>query len=244
MLPALGPRRADQRRAAGEAPEDLPADLPETPDRDGAFPRLTDAQIALVERFADRLQCEPGDTLFRAGDAGYAFHVVVSGAVAIVEDHGRAGQRIIAVHGPHRFLGELDLFGGQPVSLTAVVLRPAVVLRADRAQLHRVFDADPALRELVLRAFLLRRSSLLELAADLRIVGRGGSPDSRRLQELARSRRLAAGFVDLDADGYGAAVLDELGVTEEDLPVVVRRRGAVLRNPTDAEVIAAVQSTA
>jgi NhaA family Na+:H+ antiporter len=242
-LPALGPRRADRRRSAGEGSGHLPADLPETPDSAGAFPRLTDAQVALVERFADRLQCAPGDTLFREGDPEYAFHVVVSGAVAVVEDHGRAGQRVITVHGAHRFLGELDLFGGQPVSLTAVVLRPAVVLRADRAQLHRVFGADPGLRELVLRAFLLRRSMLLELAADLRIVGRGVSPDSRRLQELARSRRLAAGFVDLDAGGDGAAVLDELGVTEEDLPVVVWRRGAVLRNPTDAEVIAAVEST-
>jgi CRP-like cAMP-binding protein len=188
------------------------------------------------------MRCAPGDTLFREGDAGYAFHVVVSGTVAIVEDHGRTGQRVISVHGRHRFLGELDLFSGQPVSLTALVLQPAEVLRVEREQLRAVFTADPAFKELVLRAFLLRRSMLLELAADLRIVGRGGSPDSRRLQELARSRRLSAGFVDLDAGGDGAAVLTELGVTEDDLPVVVGRRGGVLRNPTDDEVMAAVEA--
>jgi NhaA family Na+:H+ antiporter len=50
------------------------------------------------------------------------------------------------------------------------------------------------------------------------------------------------GFMDLDSGGDGAAVLAELGVTEEDLPVVVWRRGEVLRNPTDAEVIAAVEA--
>jgi CRP-like cAMP-binding protein len=244
VLPALGPRRADQRPRADGAVQDVPADLPETPDRDGAFPHLTDAQMALVERFATRLECAPGDTLFREGDPGYAFHVVVSGAVAVVEDHGRPDQRVIAVHGAHRFLGELDLFSGHPVSLTALVLRPSEVLRADREQLRQVFTADPALKEMVLRAFLLRRSILLELAADLRIVGRRDSPDSRRLQELARNRRLAVGFMDLDSGGDGAAVLAELGVTEEDLPVVVWRRGEVLRNPTDAEVIAAVESGA
>ncbi|SHN76451.1 Na+/H+ antiporter NhaA [Geodermatophilus obscurus] len=242
VLPALGQRRGEPRPEAVDAPADVPADLPETPDRDGAFPRLTDEQVALVERFGTRLQCAPGDTLFREGDAGYAFHVVVSGTVAVVEDLGRADQRVISVHGGHRFLGELDLFSGQPVSLTALVLRPAEVLRADRGQLHQVFTADPALKELVLRAFLLRRSILLELAADLRIVGRGGSPDSRRLQELARSRRLSAGFVDLDDGADGAAVLAELGVTEDDLPVVVWRRGEVLRNPTDDEVMAAVEA--
>jgi CRP-like cAMP-binding protein len=244
VVPALGQRRGQYRPEADDVPADVPADLPESPDRDGAFPRLTDEQIALVERSATRLRCAPGDTLFREGDAGYAFHVVVSGTVAIVEDLGRTSLRVISVHGPHRFLGELDLFSGQPVSLTALVLQPAEVLRVEREQLRAVFTADPALKEMVLRAFLLRRSRLLELAADLRIVGRGGSPDSRRLQELARSHRLAAGFVDLDAGGDGAAVLAELGVTEDDLPVVVWRRGEVLRNPSDDEVLAAVESGA
>ncbi len=94
----------------------------------------------------------------------------------------------------------------------------------------------------MLRAFLLRRSMLLELAADLRIVGRSGSSDSRRLQDFARTRRLDAVFVDLDGTGDGAALLAELGVSEEDLPVVVWRRGEVLRNPTDEEVSAAVEA--
>ncbi|WP_167761112.1 Na+/H+ antiporter NhaA [Geodermatophilus sp. DF01-2] len=242
VLPALGPRRGERRPADGDAPATVPADLPETPDRDGAFPRLTEAQLALIERFGTRRQCAPGEILFHEGDPGYAFSVVLSGAVAVVEDHGRTDQRVISVHGDRRFLGELDLSSGQPVSLTAVVLRPAEVLRADHDAMRRVFAADPALEELVLRAFLLRRSMLLELAADLRIVGRPGSPDSLRLQELARALRLSAGFVDLDAGGDGAALLAELGVSEDDLPVVVWRRGEVLRNPTDDEVLAAVRS--
>src|SRR3712207_6812753 len=193
-----------------------------------SYARLTDEQVALVERSATRLHCAPGDTLFREGDTGYAFHVVVSGTVAIVEDHGRPDQRVISVHGPHRFLGELDLFSGHPVSLTALVLQPAEVLRVERAQLRQLFTADPALKEQVLRAFLLRRSMLLELAADLRIVGRGGSPDSRRLQDFAREHRLAATFVDLESTGDGAVLLAELGIAEEDLPVVVWREGRVL----------------
>jgi NhaA family Na+:H+ antiporter len=83
---------------------------------------------------------------------------------------------------------------------------------------------------------------LLQLAADLRIVGRAGSPDSRRLQEFARGRRLDAVFVDLDGSDDGVALLADLGVSEADLPVVVWRGGQVLRNPTDEEVVAAVES--
>jgi CRP-like cAMP-binding protein len=223
---------------------ELPADLPETPDRDGAFPRLTDAQLAVLERAGTRRRVVPGDTLFRAGDPGYEFQVVLSGAVAVVEDLGRADQRVISVHGERRFLGELDLFSTAPVSLTAVVVRAGEVVGVPDDRMREVFHADAEFKELVLRAFLLRRSMLLELAADLRIVGRADSLDSRRLQDFANRRRLDAVFVDLDSTGDGAALLTELGVSEDDLPVVVWRHGGMLRNPTDDEVLAAVESGA
>jgi Na+:H+ antiporter, NhaA family len=242
VLPALGPRRRDGRGPAVDDAAAVPADLPETPDRDGAFPRLSDEHLALLERFGTRVECAAGDTLWREGDAGYDFTVVRSGAVAVVEDHGRVGQRVISVHGDRRFLGELDLFSTAPVSLTALVIRPGIALRVPDDRMREVFAADRGLKELVLRAFLLRRSFLLELAADLRIVGRSGSPDSERLQEYARAHRLAAVFVDLEGSSDGAAMLAELGVSEADLPVVVWREGGVLRNPTDEEVGAAVGS--
>ncbi|MGY1631985.1 Na+/H+ antiporter NhaA [Geodermatophilus sp. SYSU D01186] len=239
VLPALGPRR-EERPPADAVAEPVPADLPETPDRDGADPRLTDEHLAVLDRFGVRRRYEAGDAVFREGDPGYDFAVVLSGAVAMVEDLGRPGQRVLAVHGPRRFLGELDLFSDAPVSLTAHVLRAGEVLCVPDDRMREVFAADHDLKETVLRSFLLRRSMLLELAADLRIVGRAGAPDSRRLQDFARSNRLAAVFVDLDSTADGAALLGELGVSEADLPVVVWRRGEVLRNPTDAEVAAAV----
>ncbi|MGY1636100.1 Na+/H+ antiporter NhaA [Geodermatophilus sp. SYSU D00742] len=240
VLPALGPRRGEARPPVDAAPGPVPADLPETPDRDGADPRLSDEHLALLERFGVRRRYDAGDAVFREGDRGYDFAVVLSGAVAMVEDLGRPGQRVLAVHGPRRFLGELDLFSDHPVSLTALVLQPGEVLCVPDDRMREVFAADHGLKETVLRSFLLRRSMLLELAADLRIVGRAASPDSRRLQDFARAHRLAAVFVDLDRSDDGAQMLVELGVSEADLPVVVWRRGEVLRNPTDAEVAAVV----
>jgi Na+:H+ antiporter, NhaA family len=240
VLPALGPRRAEQRPPSDAGAEPVPDDLPETPDRDGAYPRLADEHVALLERFGVRRRYEAGDAVFREGDPGYDFAVVLSGTVAMVEDLGRPGQRVLAVHGRRRFLGELDLFSDHPVSLTALVLQPGEVLCVPDDRMREVFAADHDLKETVLRSFLLRRSMLLELAADLRIVGRAGAPDSRRLQDFARTNRLAAVFVDLDSTADGTALLGELGVSEADLPVVVWRRGEILRNPTDDEVAAAV----
>ncbi|MBM7805119.1 Na+/H+ antiporter NhaA [Geodermatophilus bullaregiensis] len=242
VLPALGPRRDVDGTApgadAGAVPEPLPPDLPETPDRLGAFPRLTEAQVSLLDGYGSRSRRQPGETLFGEGDAGYDLPVVLSGAVAVVEALGRAGQRVVSVHGERRFLGELDLWSDRPVLLTAVVLRPAEVLTVPRGRVKAAFAADRDLADVVLRAFLARRSMLLEMAADLRVVGRASSPDTDRLRRFALDRGLVAAVVDVDGEDDAAGLLAELGVAEEDLPVVVWRSERVLRNPGDAELAA------
>ncbi|PRY48416.1 Na+/H+ antiporter NhaA [Geodermatophilus tzadiensis] len=238
VLPALGPRRRDPETAPGTAPVPLPADLEETPDRDGAFPRLLDEQLALLERHGTRRTWAPGETLFREGDPGYDLQVVLSGLVAVVEHHGHPDQRVVSVHGARRFLGELDLFSDRPVFLTAVVLQPAEVVTVPDAQARLVFAEDRALKETVLRAFLIRRSMLLALAADVRIVTSGPSPETDRLRRSAEERGLSAVVVDVEAEDDVAALLAGLDVTEEDLPVVVWRSERVLRRPTPAELAA------
>jgi CRP-like cAMP-binding protein len=239
LLPALGPRAAGPPPGT-EPALPLPADLPETPDRYGAFPRLDDAQLELLARYGNRRTWQPGQTLFREGDPGYDFQVVLSGRVAVVERLGVPGQRVVSVHGERRFLGELDLFSDRPVYLTAVVLQPAEVVTVPDAQVRTVFGADRALKETVLRAFLIRRSMLLELAADLRVVGRGASPRIAALRRFAEEHGLTAVVVDVEAEDDAAELLADLGVTADDLPVVVWRSERVLRDPTDAELASLV----
>jgi Na+/H+ antiporter NhaA len=237
VVPALGPRRGGMPTAGAEGPAvTLPPDLPETPDTDGAFPRLDDAHIAVLARHGVRRHVEPGETLFREGDPGYDFQVVLSGAVAVVENHGRSDQRLVSVQGPRRFLGELDLFSDRPVFLTAVVIRPAEVLTVPDARIAEAFGADSALKELVLRTFLIRRSRLLELAADLRIVGLAGSGDAARLHRRATELGLSAAVVEVGDDDDVTGLLAELDVSEQDLPVVVWRSERVLRHPTEADL--------
>jgi Na+/H+ antiporter NhaA len=233
-VPVLGPRRDPARRGAPTTDVTLPADLPESPDDQGAFPRLSDDQLALLERYGRRRRVRRGETLFREGDIGYDFFVVLSGSVAVVEDLGLADQRVVSVHGARRFLGELDVFTPGVVSLTAVLLTDGEVMWIEEAQLHAAKAVDPSFADLLLRAFLVRRSMLFELAADLRILGRPGDPQTQGLRTAAAERGLDAVVVDVEALG-GAALLDELGVTADDLPVVVARNGALVRNPDGAE---------
>ena len=102
--------------------------LAETPDRHGAFPRLSNAQIEELARHGERRQAQRGEVLFREGDERYDFFVVLEGKVAVVDPDG-GEESVIAVHGPRRFLGELSLLTGQAAFFTAVVAEPGFVPR-------------------------------------------------------------------------------------------------------------------
>ena len=68
--------------------EPLGAGMAEPADRNGAFPRLNAQQRARLCAVGQTRAVQPGEVLFREGDAGYDFFVVESGAVAIVEGYG------------------------------------------------------------------------------------------------------------------------------------------------------------
>lgn len=213
----------------------LPENLSETPGRGGDHPRLTDAQLARIEAVAVRRRVTRGDVLYQPGDAGYDFHVVVSGAVAVIGYLGAAGRRVVRVHGARRFLGALDLFRNQRVVRTAVVIRSGEVLRVPVERLRSLLAGDVELRDLVARAFLLREVIGRELAADLCLFAFPDDPRTRQIQEWARDHGLNAKLSDATfADTQQA--LAQLGLSTEDLPVVLTPDGALLRAPGIAEV--------
>jgi thioredoxin reductase (NADPH) len=216
-----------------------PVRLPETPDLDGAFPRLSEQQLLALEAHGERRRVRQGEVLYREGDERCDFYVVLEGQVAILEGYGGA-VRVVAVHGPRRFLGELGLLTGQAAFLTAVALEPGEVLVVPVERLRELVSQDAAFGDLVLRAYLIRRSMLIELGAGFRIVGSRYSPDTRRLREFAARNRLPHRWIDLEKDKEAERLLRQLGVAPEETPVVIWRGEQVLRNPTNAELARAI----
>jgi thioredoxin reductase (NADPH) len=213
--------------------------LQETPDSYGAFPRLTDEQIEALSRYGIRRPTRAGEVLFREGDGSCDFFVVLEGLVAAVEGFGRE-ERVIGVHGPGRFLGELSLLTGQAVFVTAVVREPGEVLVVTVDRLRELVSQDLVLGDLILRAYLIRRSMLIDLGTGFRMVGSRYSADSRRLREFAARNRLPHRWVDLEEDPGAETLLRQLGVTPDETPVVIWRGNQVLRNPTNAELARAL----
>jgi thioredoxin reductase (NADPH) len=213
--------------------------IEETADRHGAFPRLDEDQRALLRASGDLRAVEAGDVLYREGDDGYDFFAIESGLVEIVVGFGYE-DRVIARHGRHRFLGELNLLTGQSVYLTAVVREGGEVIQVPAARLRELVGEDQGLSDLILRAFVQRRAILIEVGTGLKLIGSRFSPDSRRVREFLARNRVPHTWVDLDEDEDAEALVRCLQIEPSQTPVLIWSEGKVMRNPSNAEVSAAL----
>ena len=219
---------------SGEEPR-IGAGVSEVVDRDGAFPRLDDDQRARLRGLGRVRAVEAGEVLFAAGDRGADFFVIESGAVVIVQGYG-AENRVIAVHGPHRFLGELSLLTGQRLYLSGIVRDAGEVIQIPVEKLREIVAEDKPLSDVILGAFLARRSILIDVGTGIKLIGSRFSSDSRRLREFLARNRMPHQWTDLEDDDEADALLSSLAVEPNETPVVIASGGEVMRNPSNAEL--------
>ncbi|GAA4717133.1 FAD-dependent oxidoreductase [Nocardioides conyzicola] len=212
-------------------------DLPETPDVTGAYPRLTDEQIMLLSQYGERRTLTTGTTLFCAGDRDCGLFVVLDGKVQVVQEEASEGaSRVLAVHGRGRFVGDLSMLTGQAVYVTAVAQTDVEVLEVGYDRLREAVTQDQALGDLILRAFILRRSIHADLGAGLRIIGSRYSADTRRLRDFASRNRIPCRWEDLEEDPDAELTLRALDIPPDQTPVVIWKGQTVLRNPSTTEL--------
>jgi thioredoxin reductase (NADPH) len=210
-------------------------DFEETRDHQGAFPRLSDDALAALEEEGARRKTSVGELLFREGDTSYDFFAVLSGKVAAVQDAGRPNERVIGIHGQGRFLGELNLLTGEGVYLTARVIEAGEVVQVPRARLRELVSSDASIGDVILRAYLARRTILIGLGTGPRIIGSRFSEDVRRLRVFLARNRFPHVFLDLEEDSGADALLREVGVEPSETPIVLAGE-QMLRNPSNAQV--------
>lgn len=222
----------------------------ETPDVSGAYPRLSRAQIELLGRAGTSRATSAGEVLIQEGTFDADFFVILQGKVLVVEglhaSDGRQaaeigpGTRILEVHGPGRFLGELGLVEGQPAFVSTVSAESGEVLQIRGDELRRAVLTDAAVGETILRAYLQRRILLISAGAGMRIVGSRFSRDALRILEFAAANRLPHLLVDLEDDEQAQSILDQAGILADELPAVVLNASQVLKNPSNADLALAM----
>src|SRR5919106_3964248 len=200
------------------------------------FPTLTGAQLARIATHGHRRALTAGQILVEVGDKSVPFFVVVSGAVQILRPAG-ATETLIVTHRPGEFLGEGNMIAGRRALIRALVSESGEVLELDRQELLALVQTDAELSEIVMRAFILRRVELIANGfGDVVVLGSTHCAGTLRVREFLTRNAHPFSYVDLDEDGDAQEMLDRFNVTTADVPVLICRGNAVLRNPSYQQI--------
>lgn len=222
----------------------------ETPDLLGAYPRLTPLQLQALSDVGSTVSVSEGQVLARPGEPLGSFFVVIEGRVMVYHDDEvlsgsgpaphhrdpRGADERIEIHGPGRFVGDIGLLEGQPSFATIAALESGTVLEVPIAELERIVTGDPLIGDVILRAYLIRRSMAIGFGSGLRIVGSSFSPDTRRLLDFAARNRVPHRLLDVERDPAAEAIVRRIGLDVADMPVVIVAGSRILRNPSIVEV--------
>jgi thioredoxin reductase (NADPH) len=207
--------------------------------REQMFPKLTAQQIARLERHGRRIHTTAGQVLSEAGEGHRDLYVVLSGSLQIVRP-GLQGEDPITTEVAGDFTGEISTLRGLGGFTRVRVSEPGEVLAIGESALRILVQTDPEIMEIFMRAFILRRMGLIaaDQAGDVILVGSIHSSATVRLVQFLTRNTYPFVMRDVDTDKDAQAFLHGFDLSAGDLPVVLCRGQAVLKNPSNAEVAA------
>ena len=203
---------------------------------DSAFPTLTPQQVSRLASKGRRRAIARGEVLVEVGVKPVPFFVILSGEVQALRPTD-ATEMLIVSHRAGQFSGEGSMISGRRALGRLRVSEPGEVIELDHEQLLAVIQTDAELSEILMRAFIQRRLKLIARdLGDAVVVGSMHNSGTLRVREFLLRNGHPFQYVDLDRDTDAQDLLDRFQVGLADIPVLICRGKAVLRNPTNSQV--------
>ena len=200
------------------------------------FPVLNEAQIARIAAHGHRRSIATGDVLVNVGDRAIPFFVVVSGELRVSRPADTT-ETIIVMYRRGQFSGEGTMISGRRSLGRIGVTEPGEVIELDREQLLSLVQTDAELSEILMRAFILRRVELIARGlGDVVVIGSTHCAGTLRVREFLTRNGHPYAYVDLDRDREAQELLDRFQIEAADVPVLICRGDAVLRNPSNQRI--------
>lgn len=218
--------------------------LPTEPDLSAvAFPRLDEFQMVALEQcpLTRRRTYRNGEKLFESGEPDPRFYVIRSGEVEIVDESAET-PRTIAVQGRGEFIGEVAQLTGRRALVTAVAKGACEVYEMTSEALRQLLNRHPNVGDIIIQAFIARRQLLdrPDTAAGPRVIGSRYSAEAFGVREFLAKNRVPYLWVDTEGNPEAGKLLQKLGVSEAETPVVAWARKVVLRKPSNRELARAI----
>jgi thioredoxin reductase (NADPH) len=203
---------------------------------DRLFPTLGAEQLQRIASRGRRRTIARGDVLVEVGDKVVPFFVVLSGEIQALRPSGGA-ETLIVTHGPGQFSGEGNMISGRRALGRLRVTEPGEVIELNREQLLALVQTNAELSEILMRAFILRRGELIAGdLGDVVVIGSTHCAATLRVKEFLTRNGHPYHYIDLDSDTNAQAVLDQFHVSAAEVPVLICRGDAVLRNPSNQQI--------
>ena len=201
------------------------------PDAARLFPALTSEQIARIASHGVIRPITRGEVLIEGGQTDVPFFVLKAGEVEVVRPSG-LGDLLIAVLRPSQFTGDVSMILGRPAQMRLSVSDSGEVVQLSRDQMHALIQTDAEISEVLMTALIHRRVAVVAQGiGDALLIGTSHSAATLRIKAFLARNGHPFKYLDLDRDADVRNLLDRFHVDPGELPVLICRGEAVLKNP-------------
>lgn len=220
----------------------VPNELQQDPRFKYAFPQLSAGEIDLLRPFGTQAKVPKGEYVFRAGDSDLCMFLVLKGEMTILD--GRT-KTFVATHKEGSFSGDVDVLSGRRVLVDGLAASDLDLLKIPADCVRSIVGEHPALGEKIMKAFLMRRTLLMEFSkVGPLVIGSRYSPDTLRIREFLSRNHIPYTWEDLETKPDVNEFLKQFNVTEEQTPIVLLANcGEVCKSPSNAKLAKALGIT-
>jgi thioredoxin reductase (NADPH) len=200
------------------------------------FPVLSSAQIARIASLGVIRPITRGEVLIDGGQTNVPFFVLKAGEIEVIRPSALE-EILVAVLGPSQFTGDISMILGRPAQMRLRVSDCGEVVQLTRGQMHSLIQTDAEISEVLMRALIHRRAALVAQGiGDVLLIGSVGSAATLRIKQFLTRNGHPFKYLDIDRDTDVGQLLARFDVEPAQLPVVICRGEAVLKNPTNQEI--------
>ena len=177
-----------------------------------------------------------GEVLIDSGQTNVPFFVLKAGEIEVIRPSALE-EILIAVVGPAQFTGDISMILGRPAQMRLRVSDSGEVVQLTRDQMHALIQTDAEISEVLMRALIHRRAAMVARGiGDVLLIGSVGSAATLRIKQFLTRNGHPFKCLDLDRDADVRQVLAHFHLESAEMPVVICRGEAVLKNPSNQEI--------
>jgi thioredoxin reductase (NADPH) len=196
----------------------------------GAYAMLSPDQLARAARYGSQRTYSSITRLYRQGERGADFYIVLAGAVETFWSDAITGEEYFITLEPGEFSGEFNLLNQRETLIAARAMAGSSVLRIPRERLREFLIAEADINELVVRTIVQRRRWFVQIGVGgLAVVADGQSGDSERLARFLTANSYPFRLIDSQQSAEARLLAQERSLRENDFPAVISPKWTLKR---------------